>query len=304
MSVVKRLTRRVDFLSYTKPIVKIFQYLIQRYLRSRPIIAVLAVVVGSIIADSSVVQAQQVMGARSLGMGQAAAALDQNAWALFTNPATLDERQLRGSFFGARYYGFSELTDMAAATSMPVSDKWGAVGIAFHRYGFELYHEQHLKVGYAYRWKNLRAGIGLNYTHMRIERYGSAGALALDLGLLAEITEQLTIGSYVTNLNRAKLGQAEEELPRQLSIGAAYTPVNSVLVTVDAVKDVQYPLAIRGGAEIELFENFKIRGGISTEPVTFSLGLGYGTEKWGINLAAQRHQLLGISPGLDLSVAF
>jgi hypothetical protein len=262
------------------------------------------VALGCWLAGSTRGRAQLVMGARSLAMGQAAAAMDQNPWGLFANPATLDESDLRASFYGVRYYGFSELTDMSASVSTPIAEnKWGVGGVAFHRYGFDLYQEQHIRAGYAYRWKNLRAGIGLNYTHMRIERYGSAGTISVDVGLLAEINDQLTVGSYATNLNRARLGQAEEELPRQLTIGAAFTPVGEVLITVDAVKDVKYPLSIRGGAEVELFERLFIRGGVSTEPVTFSLGLGFQAEKWGINIAAQRHQLLGISPGLDLSVA-
>ncbi|MGM0589720.1 MAG: hypothetical protein ACQETE_14955 [Bacteroidota bacterium] len=247
-------------------------------------------------------QAQLVMGARSLGMAQSAAALNNNAWAVFANPASIEETHTRGSFYGVRYYGFSEITDMAASISHPISEKWGVVSMGFHRYGFDLFQEQHIRLGYAHRWKKLRAGVGLNYAHMRIENYGSAGTVGLDLGLMGEITENLTVGSHITNINRAKLGEAEEELPRILTIGVTYEPGSSVLVTVDAVKDVRYPIAFRGGTEIQLIEQLYIRGGVSTEPVTFSLGLGYIAQRWSINIAAQRHQLLGISPGLDLSV--
>ena len=69
---------------------------------------------------------------------------------------------------------------------------------------------------------------------------------------------------------------------------------------MDVVKDVRFPVSYRGGIEVNIIQELKGRVGITTEPITYSFGLGYAKDFWEINFAIQHHQLLGLSPGLDL----
>jgi len=43
---------------------------------------------------------------------------------------------------------------------------------------------------------------------------------------------------------------------------------------------------------------------VTTEPLSYSGGFGYGHTMWAINFAVQKHELLGFSPGIDLALKF
>lgn len=255
-----------------------------------------------IVLWSSVGFSQTNIGTRSVALGGANTALENYEWALFSNPALIDRNRTAVSFHSFRSYGLVELTDIAAAGSY--STKFGALALGFHRYGDDLYNESRIRLGYKNEFKNLLFGLALNYNTISFGSvYGSANALGLDVGIAANITESLLIGAKSVNVNEPSYTDGEE-LPRELAIGFSYFLAETALFTFDTVKDVRFPVAYRGGVEIKVIENLKGRFGFSSEPNTFSFGLGYNSENWIVNLAVQKHQLLGMSPGVDFSVLF
>jgi len=84
-------------------------------------------------------KAQAVIGARELAMGQANTALQGTDWSMFANPALMPEENPAASFFGVRYFGLSEITDMAVSVTHPTDI--GVFGAGAHRYGFDLFNE-------------------------------------------------------------------------------------------------------------------------------------------------------------------
>ncbi|MDX1618874.1 MAG: hypothetical protein R3224_08820 [Balneolaceae bacterium] len=247
--------------------------------------------------------AQLIMGSRPVAMGQASAALPGLEWALFANPATMHTDKRSISFFGIRYYGFPELTDLAAAANIPT--RWGVVGAGAHRYGFDLFSESRIRLGYKNRFRNFHYGLTLNYTHIsQGGGYGSAGAWGVDAGMAAAIFDRFWIGARAVNLNQPAYGKGDsaEPLPRELAVGFSYRMSELTLMAVDVVKDVRFPASFRGGVEITVVNDFYARAGVTTEPNTFSIGFGYSTSLWTVNVAAQHHAELGISPGLDLGI--
>jgi len=249
--------------------------------------------------------AQLTMGADGLALGQATTALQNNSWAIFSNPATINSEKKGLSFFSLRNYGFTELTDIAASGSLPT--KYGSAAFGFHRYGGDLFSETRIRVGYANSWNNLKYGIALNYNHIsQGSPYGSGGALGLDLGLAAKLTEGLWLGAKTTNLNQPGYDFAanEESLSRELSLGLSYELDENALLLFDVVKDVRFPVAYRGGIEVKIIENLKGRVGVTTEPNTYSFGVGYESTLWEANLVFQRHETLGFSPGIGLNFFF
>ena len=88
----------------------------------------LNIVVILITGIGSSVEAQTVIGARELAVGQATSALHGTDWSMFGNPAMMSEDQRSVSFFGVRYFGLVDITDMAFAGSYPT--KFGVVGVA------------------------------------------------------------------------------------------------------------------------------------------------------------------------------
>ncbi|MDZ7805618.1 MAG: hypothetical protein U5K71_00710 [Gracilimonas sp.] len=259
---------------------------------------------GIILALFSVpVHGQLIMGAKGLGMGQATMANHEYDWAIFANPAMMNHESTTVGFYGLRNYGFSELTDMAAVATLPT--KFGVAGIGFHRYGDNLYNEMRVRLAYKNEWQMLHFAVAGNYNHISFGgSYGSGGALGVDVGIAAELTDDLWVGARSTNVNKPEYQEIYEELPRDIIIGFTYSFNEIALFAFDVAKDVRFPVSYRGGLEVKIFEGLLGRVGITTEPLSYSGGFGYSQEMWGINFAVQKHEFLGFSPGLDLMLKF
>ncbi len=247
-------------------------------------------------------EAQLIMGARATSMGQAITAMPGDVWQVFGNPSLLPDEGRSVSFYGIRYYGFSELTDMALAGHY--AHRFGNFAVGMHTYGDDLFRESRFRIAYSRGFEGIYFGVIVNYAHMSIERFGSAGALVFDAGISYVITDGLIAGSRATNLTRSTIGRAGEELPRELALGLSYTFSDRGTVSSEIVKDARFPLAYRGGMEVRVIDNFYLRGGFTTEPLTYSAGMGYNHNRWGINIGAQQHYVLGWNPGFDFNIRF
>jgi len=250
-------------------------------------------------------EAQLTMGADGLALGQATTALESNNWAVFSNPALLNQEKKSISFYSQRNYGFAELTDIAASASVPT--QYGTVGFGFHRYGGDLFSETKVRVGYSDSWQSLMFGAIINYNHIsQAPAYGSGGVIGIDLGIAATLSEDLVLGARTSNINQPAYDfEAEDEsLSRELAVGLSYRLEEQALFLFDVVKDVRFPVSYRGGVEMKVIENLVGRIGVTTEPNTYSFGFGYGSDIWEVNLAFQRHQDIGFSPGIDLNFFF
>lgn len=250
--------------------------------------------------------AQAVLGARELAMGQAITALPQSSWSLFGNPAMMSEQKPSVSFFGVRYFGLAEITDIAASVTFPT--EIGVLAGGAHRYGYDLFNESRLRIGYKNSTLGFHYGAVLNYSHVvQGGGYGSAGALGIDIGLAAPILPELWIAAKATNINYPTYGSRnDEELPRDLSVGLSYQLSHRALFSAEAYKDVRFPLAFRGGVEVQVIGNLTARAGTTTQPQTFSGGFGYARSMWSANVAVQRHEnsVLGYSPAVDFKISW
>ncbi|WP_138430297.1 hypothetical protein [Fodinibius saliphilus] len=251
-------------------------------------------------------KAQAVIGARELAMGQASTALQETSWSMFANPAMMSAEKPTASFFGVRYFGFSEITDMAVSVTYPT--QLGVIGAAAHRYGFDLFNENRLRLGYKNEFMGFHYGVILNYSHVAQDiDNGSAGAIGVDVGVATPIASNLWIGAKATNVNHPSYGSRNnEKLPRDLSIGLSYYLSEVALFSADVYKDVQFPISYRGGIEVAIIGGLTGRAGITTSPQTFSAGIGYKGSFWSTNIAVQRHenQVLGYSPALDFKITW
>lgn len=257
-----------------------------------------------IYPDYGGLKAQAVLGARELAMGQATTALPGSAFSLFTNQAMVPEDVRSVSFYGVRYYGLAEITDMAAAVTYPA--KIGIISAGMHRYGYDLFNESRIRIGYKNIYKTFRFGIVANYSHvMQGGGYGNAGAIGLDVGMAAPVVPGLWIAMKATNINQPEYGSRNnEELPREMSIGFSYRLTSGVLFSSDLVKDVQFPVSYRFGVEATVIEHLRAMAGVTTSPQTFSAGFGYRRTTWGAHVGVQRHEnaVLGYSPAIDFNI--
>lgn len=254
---------------------------------------------------STGIYSQISMGARGLGLAYATSALPDYSWSLFSNPALMNSEIPTLGFYGLRNYGFADITDMAAYGSVPTNA--GTLALGLHRYGDAIFNETRIRLGYKNEWEQLHFGLVINYNHISFGGvYGSGGALGLDIGIAAQISNQLWIGAKAMNINQPayNFSGADEDLVRDLSIGFSYALEDRALIMMDVVKDVRFPVSYRSGLEINIIQELNGRIGITTEPLTYSFGLGYGKDFWDVNFAIQQHHLLGLSPGFDLIFKF
>lgn len=253
--------------------------------------------------------AQWTMGSRAVAMGQAHSALPNDAWALFHNPAALDIDDQALGFFAIRYYGLKELEDHAFVLNVPLHrlfssfDISTAFGFGMHTYGFELYRRTQVRLGWTARMNRLRLGVAASYAHLRIEGYGSRGSPVLDAGVIGELSGHLHVGYRISHLLHTGNGENEADLhPSEMAGGFSWTGIPGLLITADIVKDLIHPVALRAGIEAEFAENLFIRGGWTSRPFTWSAGAGIGLGRMEGNIAVQKHEVLGLSPGIDLKV--
>lgn len=243
---------------------------------------------------------QTILGAREVGLGGAVTALPNDAWAVFDNPAMMNDSAKSIDFFAMRYYGLKDLTDYSASITFPT--KMGVFGAGSHTYGGKLFRKSRMRLGYMYEFSGVHLGLAVNYTDIYLPSpYGSAGAVGIDLGLAAKIMRGTWLGARSVNINNPQLGASAESLPHILAIGISYHNKKGFLITSEVYKDSDFPTSIRAGLEGTIVKILRFRAGITTEPVTYAIGMGIYKDYWHINLVTQKHDILGWSPGIEFA---
>lgn len=244
--------------------------------------------------------AQITYGARGSGLNHAITALPENEWAVYGNPAFMPEKGQSSSIYFIRYYGMTELSDMAATTILQT--KYGTIGLGIHSYGFEKYRESDFQLAYRYKWNTLTIATRLHYDYISIGGvYGSAGTIGLDLGLGVKLNENTYLGGTIVNLNKPEIGKIAEDRPRWMTLGMSYLVSSKVRILTELIKDVRFPVSPRAGIEIMPLEFVVVRAGAGANPSAFTLGFGFTRSNLMINMSAERHEYLGWSPGIDLT---
>lgn len=267
---------------------------------------IIAFIALAMVPDAAYTQAT--LGARELSMGRATTALPESDWSLFANPAMISGTTSGVSFFGVRYYGLDEITDLAVAIVLPSTI--GSLALGAHRFGDDLYNESRLRIGYKKEYQGFHFGLVANYNHLSIGGgYGSAGAIGLDVGIAAMIVNGLWLAAKAVNVNQPTYGEyngLSEDLARDLSIGFSYQLSDLLLFSIEAVKDIRFPISYRAGIDAKILGNFRGRAGVTTEPVTFAGGFGLSGKAWAVNIGVQQHEnpVLGMSPAMDFSLSW
>lgn len=270
----------------------------------RNTLKILPAILLPLLAAWSDVASQPVIGTRSAALGGAESALYGGKWSLFGNPANADTLGPSLSFFGMRYYGLPELTDLAASGALPTGA--GVFSAGFHSYGDERYREQQFRVGWKGTFERFHLGVAAAWHHVALGGgYGSDGAPTLHAGLTVEVARKVLLGMRLANLNGGAwetAGGEPEELPRLMGVGFSYRPGQGTLFACEWVATSGHDPEFRIGVEFSLAPGLRFRAGASSRPRTLSGGLSYARRRWGAGLAVQRHPdpLLGYSPGVDV----
>lgn len=241
--------------------------------------------------------------ARALALGQATTALPGDVGSQ-ANPAAAATREA-GSIhlFAYEAFGLAELRRGAADIVIPI---WGGTFLGgAGTFGFDAYRESYFSLGAAYGFdlgtsRVVHLGFRTRYYHTSIASYGHAGTIGFTVGSQVQILPTLTFGVLATNLNAPRLA-SDVELPQSLALGVAYEAAPAFMVVVDAMKDIDFPLSLRGGVEVEPLSPLMLRAGFTTAPTRFTTGAGVHLGAVTADVAAENHQALGWSPAVGFS---
>jgi hypothetical protein len=241
-----------------------------------------------------------VVSPRARSMGEAAVAVQDAAFAAFINPSQLGE--LDGGKAAVSYVRPFRLdyTDFFfAGTGIPVSEKWGNLGVAMSHFkvgyrdtsllqetqvtvahGFGLYSDYHSRIdlGWALNMYNVELG-------QSVSGYdpGSDTAFGFDLGFMMTLHKRTHLGVQVKNLNNPQIGLDQEELRRRLVAGITYEPYEGVITTFEIDNELGEDVQYHGGFDLTIATGFALRAGVLTNPNKLTAGFGYATHGFGFD---------------------
>ncbi|MBI5804434.1 helix-hairpin-helix domain-containing protein [candidate division TA06 bacterium] len=239
--------------------------------------------------------------ARNLGMGGAGIALPDYLSAGMENPALpcLAPVQTAGSGTSIPF-GMTDLTAVSAQAGYQ-KEKLG-LAAGFSSMGSALYRENTIKTAVSFRpFKQAGFGLGISGYNLSIQSYGSANALGLDLGLIGSPLENLTMAAVARNFNRPRIGSSDEEIAQWLDWGVSYRLLNQLTFAFQLQTQRGYNSQLRFGQEYRHNRHLALRAGFSSQPSSFSFGLGLFLKKLRLDYAVKTHSSLGLGHCLTVS---
>ena len=191
----------------------------------------------------------------------------------------------------------------ALAFSIPT--KPGSFGGSFYYFGYSKYHE--IKTGLAYSklfGEKFSAGVQINYHSVYIsEHYGRSSALSVEGGIMAQPIENLFIGAHIFNPSRSKYNtpDGEEFLPVTFRLGIGYYLIDRIWIGLETQKETNFNAVWKIGLEIEAINHLFLRGGLGTDPILNTFGIGYEILGLRGDLAFSFHPQLGFTPHFTLT---
>src|SRR3990170_7105817 len=249
--------------------------------------------------------AQYNPGAKQISMSNSDVALSNDVFSLFNNPAGLAQMNWRelGIYYSPSPFGFSELANGFIAYHEPFD--FGSLGVGAMTYGFELYRENKISIGFSYNYLNkFFAGAAVNLHTVSIKNYGIDNTFYLNIGGLFYLTQYFRLGFSVQNLNRASFGNEKDNIPLIYNTGFSYGVMEDLTFNLAVEKDIRYNYSLRGAIEYYLLEYLSLRTGYSNEPSSYSAGIGINYSYFSLDYAFFTHTDLGLTHQAGLIISF
>lgn len=245
------------------------------------------------------------IGGRAAALNGAFTSLSDNSLAVFYNPSGLGQMKYRevSFYYSPAPFGLSELSTAAFTYAEPMS--FGTLGAGVKTYGFDLYRETSFSVSYGnnYRGK-IFYGANVNLYNLNIKNYNSATSFGFDIGAMAYLTKFLKWGFIGKNLTGSTIGTSKENIAQVYRTGFTIQPRSDISFILETEKDVKYPFSFRGGFEYAVMEFIDIRAGLSSEPATFSGGIGIYYSLFQLDYSFNNHPDLGFTHQGSLTINF
>lgn len=174
-----------------------------------------------------------------------------------------------------------------------------STGITAFRYGDELFNRLILSLGVANKLGLAGLGLRLNYHQVMISELGQKSNITIDFGGIAELTPEITVGAFMSNINQANYG--DERIPVIIRSGLQVSPSENLDLKIGIEKDLVYKPSIVTGLTYKVLNKIIFRSGLGTNPVLNTFGLGFRNKKFIIDYGLIIHQVLGFSHQFTVS---
>lgn len=245
------------------------------------------------------------IGSRPAAMSNAYVT-ESGVWAVQHNQAGLGfYPHLTIGFHHENKFVLPEFSMHALAFSLPV--KPGTIGLSYTYYGYKLYNESKLGLGFGKKFgERFAAGIQINLHHNYLENeYGGRNALSLEGGIQYKPLNNLTIGAHLFNPTRSTISANDRDtIPTAFRTGIGLKPADRIFLVAEVEKRLDKPTVFKAGMEYRLYDSLFLRAGISSSPRRATFGLGYKINKITADVAFTHHQVLGFTPHFSLQVEF
>lgn len=241
------------------------------------------------------------VGARSNSIANASIALS-DCWSYYHNPGALGV--INKSEIGVSYsnrFLLKELQNQGLVYVQPI--KKGVLSFGVQFFGLDVYRGSRIGGGYSLKLSDkLFSGVQLNYQRLQLSsNYGVKNSVTAEAGIYYMLNDQWRIGVSIFNLGRAKLSSFENErVSTIMRLGTVYQISKKVLFALEIDKNVNYLPRLKGGIEYIPVKNVYLRGGIATQPIEFTFGLGSIFKSFQLDIGSSYQQVLGWSPHFSL----
>lgn len=217
----------------------------------------------------------------------------------FTNntAALAHQKELSAGAYVENRYLLKALNLYSGVINVPT--KQGNFGLDVDYFGEPNFNEYQLGLAYARPvGSNLDLGVQFNYYGYRIPGYQQASAVTFQLGAIAYLTDQLSVGIQIYNPIGGYLSKEhDEKLASLYQFGISYEPSESVIITGTVRKEEDRNINVIAGIFYQFDKRFFARAGIATENNSPFGAAGIAFKGFRIDLSVSYHPQLGFSPG-------
>jgi hypothetical protein len=224
---------------------------------------------------------------------------DTHGWTAFHNPAMLG--YVEQTEFGIQVdnrFVMSELT--TKSVQMVFATNLVNAGFSFSHFGYSLYHEMLVGLGFARNFSDRFAmGVQFNY----YTAYFSAtntyrGALLAQVGISARLSSNFNLGfnSFNPFQTNIKTEYVIKRIPSIYSLGSAYSFSPDLVWRTQIDKEVSSNYRVATGFEYRMLQRVVLKlGAYASGYLVPCLGLGFYTGSFLVDLNCELHPLLGLN---------
>lgn len=233
-------------------------------------------------------------------MGRAGLILSRSGGFL-ANPAI--PSRTSATLWWDRPYGLRELGGQTVVGSYSPGNK--AFGFSASQVGDEAYAERQIVGAGSFEASpSIRAGLSAAWNSLAIQGLPSGNAPTVNLGVVGQVSQDLSAGLAWSNLFQSRLSNYEDKLPTALSAGVLFQPDNRTQVALDIEQQPDWPTEVRMGAGFAALKQLVLRGGARFNPSEYTAGFTLIHRIVRLHYALMWHRDLGASHSLGLDILF